>query len=293
MEIQWELILFTTFVTWSAGLFGTQALAAAFGQAKKAQLISWILAAVFLVAGGVSVFLHLQHWERIFNGFGHLSSGITQELIAIVVFVLIAVIYFIFMKRSEDGASAPKWLSWLAVAISVILVVVMARSYMVSARPAWNSFIWVAYILGNSLVLGPATLAVVAAFKGDVDSKKIGIWVLVGSIANLLLALGYAAYVQTIGSAFTEVSLYFDPTQPTKAMADISEVIGGQTVLLWVVAVAVGAALPVIAAFIMRNKADANSWRLWGIVIIISAIIGAIAMRVVFYNLGLSVFMFY
>lgn len=293
MELQWELILFTTFIAWSAGLFGAQALAAAFGQAKKAQMLSWIVAAVLLVIGGIAVFLHLQHWERIFNGFGHLSSGITQELIAIVAFVLIAVVYLIVMKRSEDGASVAKWLAWLAVAVSVVLVVVMARSYMVSARPAWNSFIWVAYVLGNALVLGPATLAAIAAFKGETDFKQIGVWALIGAIASLLAALGYAIFVQMVGATFTEVGLYFDPTQPTKAMTDISEVIAGQAVLLWVAAVVVGAALPAVAAFIAHRKADAGSWKLWGTVIIVSAVVGAITMRVVFYNLGLSVFMFY
>ena len=37
MELQWPLIVFTTLVAWSAGLFGTQALMAAFGVGKKAQ----------------------------------------------------------------------------------------------------------------------------------------------------------------------------------------------------------------------------------------------------------------
>ena len=37
MELQWPLILFTTLVAWSAGLFGTQALLAAGGHAKKSQ----------------------------------------------------------------------------------------------------------------------------------------------------------------------------------------------------------------------------------------------------------------
>ena len=31
MELQWPLILLTTLVAWSAGLFGTQALMAVFG----------------------------------------------------------------------------------------------------------------------------------------------------------------------------------------------------------------------------------------------------------------------
>ncbi|MDR2587463.1 MAG: hypothetical protein LBC23_04285 [Coriobacteriales bacterium] len=293
MELQWELILFTTFIAWSAGLFGAQAFAAAFGQAKKAQLISWIAAALLLVIGGVAVFLHLQHWERIFNGFGHLTSGITQELIAIVVFAVVAIVYLIFMKRSEDGASVPKWLAWLAVALSAVLVIVMAHSYMMSARPAWDSFIWVAYVLGNSLVLGPATLAVIAALKGETDFKQIGLWVFVGALAGLVFALIYAVFTQMVGSSFTEVGLYFDPVHPTKAITDINAVIGGQALLLWLGAVVVGAALPAAAAFVARRKGDANSWKLWGIVIIITALIGAIVMRVVFYNLGLSVFMFY
>ena len=85
MELQWPLILFTTLVAWSAGLFGTQALMAVFGVGKRAQVPAWVASAVLLAAGGIAVFFHLEHWERIFNGFGHLTSGITQELIAIVV----------------------------------------------------------------------------------------------------------------------------------------------------------------------------------------------------------------
>ncbi|MBS6972140.1 MAG: dimethyl sulfoxide reductase anchor subunit, partial [Eggerthella sp.] len=93
MELQWPLILFTTLVAWSAGLFGTQALMAVFGVGKKAQVPAWVCSAVLLAAGGIAVFFHLEHWERIFNGFGHLTSGITQELIAIVVLAVVAVAY--------------------------------------------------------------------------------------------------------------------------------------------------------------------------------------------------------
>ena len=126
MELQWPLILFTTLVAWSAGLFGTQALMAVFGVGKKAQVPAWVCSAVLLAAGGIAVFFHLEHWERIFNGFGHLTSGITQELIAIVVLAVVAVAYLVLMRKSDDGASVPKWLAWLSVALSVALVAVMA-----------------------------------------------------------------------------------------------------------------------------------------------------------------------
>ena len=65
---------------------------------------AWIAAAVLLAAGGIAVFFHLEHWERIFNGFGHLTSGITQELIAIVVLAVVAVAYLVYLRRPSDGA---------------------------------------------------------------------------------------------------------------------------------------------------------------------------------------------
>ena len=149
MELQWPLILFTTLVAWSAGLFGTQALLAAGGHAKKAQMPAWVASAVLLAAGGIAVFFHLEHWERIFNGFGHITSGITQELIAIVVLAVVAIAYLAMMRRSDDGATVPKWLCWVAVAVCVILVAVMAHSYTMAARPAWDSVLWILYVLGK------------------------------------------------------------------------------------------------------------------------------------------------
>ena len=91
MELQWPLILFTTLLAWAAGVFGAQCLYALRGQGTRAQMPALITSAVLLVVGGIAVFFHLEHWERIFNGFGHLSSGITQELIAIVVLAVAAI----------------------------------------------------------------------------------------------------------------------------------------------------------------------------------------------------------
>ncbi len=108
---------------------------AAFGVGQKAQMPRWIASAVLLAVGGIAVFFHLEHWERIFNGFGHLTSGITQELIAIVVLAAVAVAYLVMLRKSDDGASVPKWLAWLSVRAVVALVAVMAHSYTMAARP--------------------------------------------------------------------------------------------------------------------------------------------------------------
>ena len=299
MELQWPLILFTTLVAWSAGLFGTQALMAVFGVGKRAQVPAWVCSAVLLAAGGIAVFFHLEHWERIFNGFGHLTSGITQELIAIVVLAVVAVAYLVLMRKSDDGASVPKWLAWVAVALSVVLVAVMAHSYTMAARPAWDSVLWILYVLGNACVLGPATFLLVLAAGGPGDQPAdraadagapAGRTALAGAALNALAALAFAIFLQLSAGSFADVGLYFDPTHPTKAMADAAATVASQAPLLWLGAVAVGAFVPLAAAFMGRRT---GSWKLWAPAAIIAALVGAVCMRVVFYNLGLSVFMFY
>ena len=299
MELQWPLILFTTLVAWSAGLFGTQALMAVFGVGKRAQVPAWVASAVLLAAGGIAVFFHLEHWERIFNGFGHLTSGITQELIAIVVLAVVAIVYLVLMRKSDDGASVPKWLAWLSVALSVALVAVMAHSYTMAARPAWDSVLWILYVLGNACVLGPATFLLVLAAGGPGDQPAdraadagapAGRTALAGAALNALAALAFAIFLQLSAGSFADVGLYFDPTHPTRAMADAAATVGAQAPLLWLGVVAVGAIVPLAAAFVGRRT---GNWKLWAPVAIAAALVGAVCMRVAFYNLGLSVFMFY
>ena len=138
MELQWPLILFTTLTAWACGVFGGAGVLALKGAGEKSQQLLAILSCALLALGGIAVFFHLQHWERIFNGFGHITSGITQELIAIVVFVVIAVAYFVsWLRKSDDGGIAARVDGCgVAIAISVVLAAVCAHSYMMPARPA-------------------------------------------------------------------------------------------------------------------------------------------------------------
>ena len=289
MELQWPLILFTTLVAWSAGLFGTQALLAAGEHAKKSQVPAWVASAVLLAAGGVAVFFHLEHWERIFNGFGHLTSGISQELIAIVALAVVAMAHLAMMRRSEDGATVPKWLCWLSVAACAVLVAVMAHSYTMAARPAWDSVLWILYVLGNACVLGPCTMALVMAAVGD-EVVPVGLPALAGAALATLATIAFAIFLQMSAGSFAEVGFYFDPTRPTAGMADAAAAVAAQAPLLWAGAVLVGGALPLVAAFMGRRS---GNWKIWGATAVVCALAGAVCLRVVFYELGLSVFMFY
>ncbi|OUO86992.1 hypothetical protein B5F40_14430 [Gordonibacter sp. An230] len=288
MELQWPLIIFTTLVAWSAGVFGAQGALAIGGHARRSQMPLLATSVVLLAVSGVAVFFHLEHWERIFNGFGHLSSGITQEFIVIMVFAAVAVTYFAMLRRSGDG-TVPKWAAWLAVVVSVVLVAVCAHSYVMAARPAWDSVLEVLSLVGASLLMGPAMCGAVMGLRGD-DASALGLPAVAAAAAGALLIAAFAVFLQVSAGSFVDVGYYFDPTSPTAGMAGAASVAAIQAPLLWGGAVALGGVAPFAAVLAAWRS---GSWRLWGPAAVACALVGAVCLRVVFYELGLSVFMFY
>ena len=288
MELQWPLILFTSFLAWSAGLFGAQGVYALRGEAKKAQMPALITSFVLMVIGGIAVFLHLQHWERIFNGFGHITSGITQELIAIVVMFVIMVVFFVFIRRGGKEPEIPKWAAVLAIIVAVVLCVVMSHSYMMASRPAWNSALQVLSIVGAACALGPGTMAFFAS-RADADGASLnGKTNLIGTIVNCVTTLAYAIMMSQTGSMVSEVGYYFDPVGPTRGLTEATALtaFGGDSLVFTIVAI-VCAALAVFCAY--KGKKSGN-WKVWGIAIAVLAFVGAICLRVVFYQMGASVY---
>ena len=145
MELQWPLILFTTLLAWAAGLFAAQCVWALRGKGARAQMPALITSAVLLVVGGIAVFFHLEHFERIFNGFGHLTSGITQELIAIVVLAVAAIVYLVYLRRDEG--KVPAWLAVLSIALAAVLVFLEANTELLQPLLPVNFYAALAVLL--------------------------------------------------------------------------------------------------------------------------------------------------
>ena len=291
MELQWPLILFTTLAAWSVGVFGTQSLLALKGEGKKSQMTCWIVAAVLLVVSGIAVFLHLQHWERIFNGFGHITSGITQELIAIVVLAVIAIIYLGCLRRSDDGGSVPSWCAICGIVIAVVLDCVMAHSYMMDARPAWNSIVEILSIIGASCILGPATVSIIEEMKDGGVSAINASANFIGSIVAAVTSIGYLIVMAMSNSSFTQIDYYFDPVHPTHGMVDLANItpFGSGSVGLTIVTI-VCALVPIACAYMGKKK---GNWKMWGAIALVAGLACAICLRVVFYQMGASVYALY
>ena len=310
MELQWPLILFTTFVAWSAGLFGAQGAAALAGEGRRAQMPALIGSAALLAVGGVAVFFHLEHFERIFNGFGNPTSGITQELVCVVVVGALMVVAFVVLRRAAGGDEAPalpKWLAALMIAAAALLVLVTGHSYMMAARPAWDSPLGPLTLLGAACAAGPLTFAAIGAIAGGADGavaggapgaaparaagRAVGIAAIVGSAANAALSVAYLAFMAASTASHTAVGYYFDPTHPTAGMVDVSALSPFAAGSLPVAVVAVVAALAPVACAIAGRKT--GNWKVWGAAGALCAVAGAVALRMAFYSAGASVYLFY
>lgn len=295
MEIQIPLVIFTSFLAWAAGIFGTQCVLALRKQAGPVQLPALITAVVVLAVGGIAVVFHLTHPFNLFNGFGHITSGITQELIAIVVLVIVMVAFFVMLRKSADDGTVPAVLGIIGAIAAVALVCVAGASYLMPARPAWDSVTQIFSLLGNALVLGPLTAAFIVSLK-DADDEAaratVAKFATVGAAVNVLTCAIFLAVMAGAGDTLTDVGYYFDPTHPTYGMQDaaVASPFVGESVASAGVAIIGSVAALVLAGLGLRAGAPLKALAGAGV---ICGVVGAIALRMAFYASGLSMFMFY
>ena len=290
METQWPLVIFTLFVCITCGLLGSMAILALKGRGRDLQMTGLVTAAVSLVIGGIGAFLHLEHWERIFNGFGHLSSGITQELIGCVALAVVIVLWFVSLRKADEPV--PTWLSWVTLVVAVAMVAATGHSYLMPARAAWGVALIVFY-LANACLLGPIVLWALAVAKQDAEAEAVAV--------NLAF---FGAAIQLVGNAVYAVSValssmpdhgyYADPaamTTPPKAVTDLFEVMvsGAAAPMFW--SAIVCAVIVLACAIVARKKVGATKTYL--VVATVAALATSLFFRVAVYQLGFSVFMLY
>jgi DMSO reductase anchor subunit len=291
MEIQWQLVIFTLLVCLGSGTFAATGIMAAFGKDEGIRLPALAVSLASIVVGGIASLFHIQHWERIFNGFGHLTSGITQEIISLALVVVAIVVFFVVSRKG----TAPKWAGWMAVVVSALSIVAMSHSYVMPARPMWDNALLYVYYFANFILFGGLAVALLCGIKGKDSSFACRI-ALVGGVLQLIAGIGYAVLIPSLASKFTVVQYYFDPTNPTKEMMDPAAIftgfLSGEGLMLFWGALLLGAVIPLVLAFLAQKKSGTTLAGFAGVGAV-AALAGGVAFRVVLYLLGFSVFLFY
>ncbi|WP_101721529.1 dimethyl sulfoxide reductase anchor subunit family protein [Eggerthella timonensis] len=289
METQWPLVIFTLFVCLTCGTLGGMSILALKGEGKNLQMTALITSAVSLVVGGIGAFLHLEHWERIFNGFGHITSGITQELIGCVALAIVIVVWFVMLRGEKP---VPKALAWVTIVVAVLMVAATAHSYFMPARPAWGLAL-VAFYLGNACLLGAVAIWLISILKKDETAEATGIQLtfiaaLVQLVADVVFVIACAL------SSFAQYGHYADPTSMTTAPTHIDSLLGIMVTgagapMFWgsIICVIVAAACALVA----KKKVGASKTLM--VVAAIVALATSVMFRVLIYQLGYPVVLLY
>ncbi len=287
MEIQWPLVIFTLCVCLGAGLFALQGLLCVLGKGEKTQIPAVIVAAIAVIVGGFASFMHLEHWDRAFNGFGQLSSGITQELIGVGVLFIVMAIFFAAGRK----ALAPKWVGALAILAALLALVLMTTSYMMPARPVWNNPLLYVFYFGQAFVAGAGALWTISSLRKEEQVAALAAkCTAVGGVVVILSLALYAAFIGTI--SFANPGNYLDMTMPTAPPVNTSDLtarlVGGDFALAFWIALIVGGVVPALLGFLKWKSPQINLP--FAALCTLCALAGGFAFRAVIYLLGFSVY---
>ncbi len=318
MEIQIPLVIFTLLLCVANGLMGFQGyLMATNTGSTRLHRVTLITTAVVLVVGGLAVFTHLEHWERIFNGFGHITSGITHELILVVVMAIALVAAFLLLRKAEPskasetdteapeaseakaGAFPYKAFGIAFIVIAVVGGFVTAHSYDMYARPAWNNAFLYLYYYSSELILGAASMwtLVVVLKEPEQLGGFFGKATAILAVASAVVCIAAMLFIANIQPTTIEgITFYtYDPTHPAaNPSADLAAgVSGSAAAIFWLGAVIVGCAIPAIMAVLAAKKPELANKIALPSVALGTALIGGVCYRVVLYVVGIAAYVYF
>lgn len=280
MMAELPLALFTTLAPIGAGAF--IALAVAFfttkfsdEQLKKIDRMTTI-PVVVLVAGFICAFFHLaspMHAFGVFAGLG--ASPLSNELLAGVVFAVLAIVYWIVALAGKLSEGARKGFAAVVAVMAVVFACFTGAAYMMETIASWNTPMVPVAVLGFSLLGGVSLGVLVLALSGALeDAAKGGFKMAAPVVLVVGLVLGIAGLLVQVMSV----------SGMGNALVDGADLVAASSAPMWigVVCMVVAAA----AAFMALRNSKSTALAVAAPVL---AIVGVFAARLAFYAVQLSV----
>ena len=280
MMAELPLALFTTLAPIGAGAF--IALAVAFfttkfsdEQLKKIDRMTTI-PVVVLVAGFICAFFHLaspMHAFGVFAGLG--ASPLSNELLAGVVFAVLAIVYWIVALAGKLGEGARKGFAAVVAVMAIVFACFTGAAYMMETIASWNTPMVPVAVLGFSLLGGVSLGVLVLALSGALeDAAKGGFKMAALAVLVVGLVLGVVGLLVQVMSV----------SGMGNALVDGADLVAAASAPMWigVVCMVVAAA----AAFMALRNSKSTALAAAAPVL---AIVGVFAARLAFYAVQLSV----
>ena len=280
MMAELPLALFTTLAPVGAGAF--IALAVAFfttkfsdEQLKKIDRMTTI-PVVVLVAGFICAFFHLaspMHAFGVFAGLG--ASPLSNELLAGVVFAVLAIVYWIVALAGKLGEGARKGFAAVVAVMAIVFACFTGAAYMMETIASWNTPMVPVAVLGFSLLGGVSLGVLVLALSGALEDAAKGGFKMAALVLLVIgLVLGVAGLLVQVMSV----------SGMGNALVDGADLVAAASAPMWigVVCMVVAAAAAFMALRNSRSTALAAAAP-------VLAIVGVFAARLAFYAVQLSV----
>ena len=280
MMAELPLALFTTLAPIGAGAF--IALAVAFfttkfsdEQLKKIDRMTTI-PVVVLVAGFICAFFHLaspMHAFGVFAGLG--ASPLSNELLAGVVFAVLAIVYWIVALAGKLGEGARKGFAAVVAVMAIVFACFTGAAYMMETIVSWNTPMVPVAVLGFSLLGGVSLGVLVLALSGALeDAAKGGFKMAALAVLVVGLVLGVVGLLVQVMSV----------SGMGNALVDGADLVAAASAPMWigVVCMVVAAA----AAFMALRNSKSTALAAAAPVL---AVVGVFAARLAFYAVQLSV----
>lgn len=280
MMAELPLALFTTLAPIGAGAF--IALAVAFfttkfsdEQLKKIDRMTTI-PVVVLVAGFICAFFHLaspMHAFGVFAGLG--ASPLSNELLAGVVFAVLAIVYWIVALAGKLGEGARKGFAAVVAVMAVVFACFTGAAYMMETIASWNTPMVPVAVLGFSLLGGVSLGVLVLALSGALEDAAKGGFKMAALVVLVIgLVLGVAGLLVQVMSV----------SGMGNALVDGADLVAAASAPMWigVVCMVVAAA----SAFMALRNSKSTALAAAAPVL---AIVGVFAARLAFYAVQLSV----
>lgn len=280
MMAEMPLALFTTLAPIGAGAF--IALAVAFfttkftdEQLKKIDRMTTI-PVIVLIVGFICAFFHLaspMHAFGVFAGLG--ASPLSNELLAGVVFAVLAIVYWIVALAGKLGEGARKGFSAVVAVMAVVFACFTGAAYMMETIASWNTPMVPVAVLGFSLLGGVSLGVLVLALSGALEDAAKGGFKMAALVVLVIgLVLGVAGLLVQVMSV----------SGMGNALVDGADLVAAASAPMWigVVCMVVAAA----SAFMALRNSKSTALAAAAPVL---AIVGVFAARLAFYAVQLSV----
>lgn len=280
MMAEMPLALFTTLAPIGAGAF--IALAVAFfttkftdEQLKKIDRMTTI-PVIVLIVGFICAFFHLaspMHAFGVFAGLG--ASPLSNELLAGVVFAVLAIVYWIVALAGKLGEGARKGFSAVVAVMAVVFACFTGAAYMMETIASWNTPMVPVAVLGFSLLGGVSLGVLVLALSGALEDAAKGGFKMAALVVLVIgLVLGVAGLLVQVMSV----------SGMGNALVDGADLVAAASAPMWIGVVCMVVA--VAAAFMALRNSKSTALAAAAPVL---AIVGVFAARLAFYAVQLSV----